>query len=472
MKKHFVIVLLLSILPFGIKAQTEKRLALVVGNSEYGKGNYLANPVHDAEDISAKLQQLGFDAITLLDGTRRDMRDAISSFAEQAKSYDVALFYYAGHGIQTNGENYLVPVDAVLEKEEDIEFDCTSMNLMLRKLDASGCPMKIIILDACRNNPFERSWHRSTSSSGLSFVDAPTGTLISYATSPGRTADDGIGRNSPYTSAFLEALDLILTGYLGESPLRQPLALDVFHAVPEPDRESGEEGRAERRSLNTVEVLLIDIDKSQYRSMHSGIGCILLPGRIVCLYLYDLKSVQGHHIEFSYSLVELRRITRSDYDPAFGNGMLAEYFVLEELQHGGRQGLGYAVYLVEKENALFDTALFHGFIYRNNDLAHGILRDFLFHSVKKLPSDHRKTDGGLTRMMGHGIGYKGYPELCRYLLHNGGLTHTGSSQQKYRALTRYRYHIITSLILFQIQTYCLLDKILCLIDVHNCVTLG
>lgn len=208
MKKHFVIVLLLSILPFGIKAQTEKRLALVVGNSEYGKGNYLANPVHDAEDISAKLQQLGFDAITLLDGTRRDMRDAISSFAEQAKSYDVALFYYAGHGIQTNGENYLVPVDAVLEKEEDIEFDCTSMNLMLRKLDASGCPMKIIILDACRNNPFERSWHRSTSSSGLSFVDAPTGTLISYATSPGRTADDGIGRNSPYTSAFLEALDL------------------------------------------------------------------------------------------------------------------------------------------------------------------------------------------------------------------------------------------------------------------------
>lgn len=183
-----------------------KRLALVIGNSDY-REEKLINPSNDATDVSAKLKDLGFDVITLLDGTKRDMEDKIREFGEEARNYEVALFYYAGHGIQSGGINYLIPVDVVLKSQTDVEYDCTNANRVLAMMENANCKTNIVVLDACRNNPFERGWSRGTGQSGLSFMDAPAGSIVAYSTSPGQVAQDGTGRNSPYTDAFLKALN-------------------------------------------------------------------------------------------------------------------------------------------------------------------------------------------------------------------------------------------------------------------------
>ena len=187
---------------------SEKRLALIIGNSEYGKQNYLENPVHDAEDVALKLESLGFEVIKLIDGTLRQMDESVSDFGQRSRSYDVVLFYYSGHGLQTKGENYLMPVDAELGSEADVKYKCLPLNLLLDKLDESNCPMKIVVLDACRNNPFIKRWYRGNVAMGLASVSPPKGTYISFSTAAGSVALDGSGQHSPFTQAFLEALDI------------------------------------------------------------------------------------------------------------------------------------------------------------------------------------------------------------------------------------------------------------------------
>lgn len=184
----------------------EKRLALIVGNAAYS--DYpLVNPVNDATDVAAKLKSLGFDVILLTDKTKEQMDRAIDDFGSKAKGYDVVLFYYAGHGIQYNNKNYLIPINANLRDERDIEFNCTSMDRTLARMEDSNARLKIILLDACRNNPLERSW-RSVEGAGLSLMNAPAGTFIAYSTAPNRTSGDGSGRNSPYTTELLKKLDI------------------------------------------------------------------------------------------------------------------------------------------------------------------------------------------------------------------------------------------------------------------------
>lgn len=134
------------------------------------------------------------------------MKKAIDDFGYEIKGNDVGLFYYAGHGIQSNGYNYLIPVDAQLITEKQIEYDCVQADRILALMEGSGSKVNIIILDACRNNPFERSWTRSETGKGLAFMNAPKGTLIAYATSPGSTASDGSGEHGLYTSAILESI--------------------------------------------------------------------------------------------------------------------------------------------------------------------------------------------------------------------------------------------------------------------------
>lgn len=206
MKK--IALLLFLFLAANAIGQTEKRLALVVGNSEYmGKGNSLANPAHDATDVAAKLQTLDFDVTTLINGSKLQMKEAIHQFSIKARDYDVVLFYYSGHGLQSKGYNYMMPVDAELDSPTDIEYACYPLNQLLDKLDESNCPMKIIVLDACRNNPFTKGWYRGNDVEGLASVNPPRGTFITFATAAGSVALDGSGRNSPYTTAFLETLD-------------------------------------------------------------------------------------------------------------------------------------------------------------------------------------------------------------------------------------------------------------------------
>jgi uncharacterized caspase-like protein len=136
------------------------------------------------------------------------MKKAMDEFGEKLKGYDVGLFFYAGHGIQSKGYNYLIPVDANLKSEAQVEYDCVQADRILALMEASGTKVNIIILDACRNNPFERSWTRSASGRGLAFMSAPRGSLIAYATAPGSTASDGSGKNGLYTSAILESIKI------------------------------------------------------------------------------------------------------------------------------------------------------------------------------------------------------------------------------------------------------------------------
>ena len=201
-----IVTLCVAVLPMQSRAAEEQRLALVIGNSAY-RAAPLRNPVNDATLMSETLRELGFDVSLHTDMDRRDMRRAISEFGsklEESKGNAVALIFYAGHGVQINGENYLIPVDAEIYAEIDIEIEGIKASTMLNTMAWSDSRMNIVILDACRNNPFIAS--ARSSSGGLARMDAPTGTLLAYSTAPGMVAEDGSGRNSTYTQALARAM--------------------------------------------------------------------------------------------------------------------------------------------------------------------------------------------------------------------------------------------------------------------------
>ncbi|MDL5044443.1 caspase family protein [Oscillatoria amoena NRMC-F 0135] len=182
----------------------QKRLALIIGNSSYQHGGALRNPVNDARAMAGTLQSMGFEVMKYEDLSSNDMKRVINEFGKRLAGNDVGLFYYAGHGIQHNGTNYMIPIEANLQNEEQIEFDCVSADRVVSFMETAKAKVNVIIMDACRNNPFERSWRRSTNGNGLAMMNAPSGTLIAYATAPGTTAADGDGINGLYTSAILK----------------------------------------------------------------------------------------------------------------------------------------------------------------------------------------------------------------------------------------------------------------------------
>jgi len=187
----------------------EKRLALVIGNSEYEHGGFLLNPVNDATAMVGVLETVGFEVISYTNADQKTVKIAMDEFGERLEDFDVGLFYYAGHGIQVSGSNYIIPVDATLYKEQDVDYDCVEVGRILGKMEASASTTNIIILDACRDNPFERKWSgRSVKTRGLAFMNAPSGSIIAYATSPGRTASDGIGENGLYTGTLIKYLQV------------------------------------------------------------------------------------------------------------------------------------------------------------------------------------------------------------------------------------------------------------------------
>ena len=182
--------------------ETQKRYALVIGNSAY-KSSPLVNPVNDASDIASKLKKLGFEVTLKTNASQKEMLRAITQFGERLAPGSVALFYYAGHGIQAKGRNYLIPIDAEIAGEAAVRSEAVDVDQLLEQL--SPASVSVVILDACRNNPFERSFRGG--GGGLAQIDAPKGTLIAYATAPGKVAADGTGRNGLYTSQLLKALD-------------------------------------------------------------------------------------------------------------------------------------------------------------------------------------------------------------------------------------------------------------------------
>lgn len=184
----------------------KKRVALVFGNSNYeNAANLGVNPINDASDIAATLKTLDFHVTIKTDADLTTMNNAIREFGRQNKNADIALFYFAGHGIQVEHVNYLLPVEVDIQDKNDVVFECVNVNTVQKIMETSNSKrLNLIILDACRNNPFKR-WLRG-GEEGLADMTPPSGTLIAFATSPGETSSNGYGRNGLYTGELIKQL--------------------------------------------------------------------------------------------------------------------------------------------------------------------------------------------------------------------------------------------------------------------------
>ncbi len=182
------------------------RIALVIGNSAYAEAP-LANPANDARLIAETLRDLGFDVIERIDADRKTIQLATFELQDrlvEAGKDAVGLFFYAGHGVQVSGQNYLIPLNTNIKKEREVAIKAVSAGFVLKQMEFAGNRMNFVILDACRNNPLTRSFRSATR--GLARMDAPRGSLVAYSTGPGDVAVDGAGANSPYTLALARAM--------------------------------------------------------------------------------------------------------------------------------------------------------------------------------------------------------------------------------------------------------------------------
>lgn len=215
--KRIVASLLLAAFAVSVStlAVRAERVALVIGNSDYQHGTPLANPRNDATDVAGALQAVGFKVILGRDLDWRAFSETIRKFSNALKDADDAVFYYAGHGLQVGGQNYLIPVDAKLDSERDLDFSAIRLNFVLRQMELDrDDKTNIVFLDACRDNPLARNLSRSMGTRsgavgvGLAQVKTGVGTFIAFSTQPGNVALDGEGRNSPFTAALAKRVSL------------------------------------------------------------------------------------------------------------------------------------------------------------------------------------------------------------------------------------------------------------------------
>ena len=208
-----VLVLAFVVLAVPSVVLADGRVALVIGNSTYADIGRLPNPGNDATDMSAALRRLGFEVTTELNADRAELNEALRAFTRRSVGADVALVFYAGHGMEMDGVNYLLPVDARLARDTDVRYETVTLDDVLAA--TTGASLRMVILDACRDNPLARSMQRTVARRSISrgsFGDLDESllgdeTLVAYAAAAGTVADDGTGRNSPYTAALLEYLE-------------------------------------------------------------------------------------------------------------------------------------------------------------------------------------------------------------------------------------------------------------------------
>jgi uncharacterized caspase-like protein len=193
-------------------ALAEKRVALVIGNANYVNAPKLVNPGNDTTAVSIMLEGLGFVVDTRNDLSNSDMRRAVRDFSDQTKEADIAIVYYAGHGIEVNGNNYLVPIDARLQRDIDVEDEAVAVDRVMQMIEPAR-KLRLVILDACRDNPLSRTMQRTlaasrgTGGNGLAPpAPASAGTLVAFAARAGSTVSDGAGANSPFTTALVKHL--------------------------------------------------------------------------------------------------------------------------------------------------------------------------------------------------------------------------------------------------------------------------
>ena len=193
-------VVLIALVCLTTAKAAQHRTALVIGNAVYADGR-LRNPVNDAIDMAAMLKALGFDVMLLQDVNHQKMEHMIATFTRKLRRGGLGFFYFAGHGVQVRGQNYLIPVDAQLQSAVDVKYHTVHAGWVLESMADAGNALNIIVLDACRDNPFTRRWR--SNQRGLAVVQAGRGSLVAYATEPGGVAADGEGRNGTYTKHLL-----------------------------------------------------------------------------------------------------------------------------------------------------------------------------------------------------------------------------------------------------------------------------
>ena len=219
LKLKFVMLLLLCTHnAFG--QEQYRRVALVIGNSAY-ESQQLKNPMNDAKAIAKSLQSFGFQVVTKLDRTKFQIEADLDEVTKNLRSGDAVFFFFAGHGVQIDNTNYLIPIGAKITRDFHIKQRCVSLDYALAAMEDSEASLKVVMLDACRNNPF-RSFARSQTT-GLAAVEAPEGTIVAFSTAPGAVAQDGAGNNSPFTKH--------LVGTLASSPAGGIEINDMFRTV-------------------------------------------------------------------------------------------------------------------------------------------------------------------------------------------------------------------------------------------------
>ncbi len=221
-------IILITFLGSGNSAFAVQRLALVIGNSAY-KNSALVNPANDATLMATTLEATGFNVTKIIDADQKTMKRALMKFGRRLrKTGAVGLFYYAGHGVQVNKKNYLIPIGANIQDESEVDMEAVDVEAFLGTMERSSSAFNIVILDACRNNPYSSAFR--SPASGLARVSAPRGSFVAYATAPGQIAYDGESGNSPYTLALTKAMSR--PGLNIEQVFKQARR-DVLHATDE-----------------------------------------------------------------------------------------------------------------------------------------------------------------------------------------------------------------------------------------------
>src|SRR5659263_94529 len=215
-QKNILMFLLISLLILNladaqnvITSSTQRRIAIAVGVSNYEHAGILKNTLNDATDISNKLRLLGFDVTTILDPDVKSFNLKIDSITKLLTNKDIFMFYFSGHGAEYNGENYLFVKNSNPTSPTDMPYETYPIGKLLGRVEYTKVQTNIIILDACRSNPFVRSWTKDGNPrEGLMNINAPAGSFIGFAASPGKTASDGIRKNGTYTEAILKYIEL------------------------------------------------------------------------------------------------------------------------------------------------------------------------------------------------------------------------------------------------------------------------
>ena len=192
-----------TVQPQAAGAATQQRVALVIGNNSYGDAP-LSNPLNDAKAVAKALETAGFQVILKLNASHKDMMGAVREFGSRLRQGGSGLFYFAGHGMQIKGRNYLIPVGADIQREDEVAYQAMDAQAVLDKMESAGNGTNLMILDACRNNPFARSFRSATQ--GLAQMEAPVGTLVAFATAPGSVSSDGSGQHGLYTEHLLRLM--------------------------------------------------------------------------------------------------------------------------------------------------------------------------------------------------------------------------------------------------------------------------